>query len=353
MKNTTCLLGAGASYFALPIEATYIERLEKFKNELQSTQFQGGVLFSQNHLLQKVKNITVREAKNKFIQDIDWAISLRTNSNYESYDECAQKELFEKGNIDGLNILKIVLSSFFLYEQAKNPVDPRYACFLQNIYGDNTIRHLTHPIYILSWNYDNQLEKTFWNMCKAPCEQTTKKYLNIYPSLSINDYKLQKDRINLVKLNGDAACSRIYIEGNTDIHSSSVLGLLCNPFNEKTIENILWHYVYVVKEGKPVPPTFSFQFERNSDNQDKEHLEVAEKAYKWAKKVSKLTKTLVVIGYSFPEDNNEVDQEIIKNSESIIIQNLEGYRETLEKKVREFNQNAEITFEDPSVFYIP
>lgn len=101
-------LGAGASFYSLPIVSSFNERLDKFQAQIKA---QG---FGCKDDSEKTRNDT-KVNKKHFVETIDWL--LRHLKEQASVDTFAKK-LFFKNAQEDLHKLKAVLSCFFVGEQS-------------------------------------------------------------------------------------------------------------------------------------------------------------------------------------------------------------------------------------------
>jgi len=139
-------LGAGASCEAMPLVRDFPKGLEDFQNCLR------------DHF-KKYGTLTL---------DLDKSLSwlIEQSRSHQSIDTFAKK-LFYKNDIENLDILKAVLSCFFVHLQFTRPVDRRYDGFLASILQKDKNNEVKIPknIHILTWNYDTQLEKALYGFC--------------------------------------------------------------------------------------------------------------------------------------------------------------------------------------------
>ena len=185
MANITYLLGAGASYDALPIVENIPNSLNAFSNdfdpgilkELNPLEFINGGSLAKKFLIRLDSNKAEQEKYyyqiKRFHNDILW---LKEESyNHSSIDTFAKKLYLQK-NYEALKKLKLILSFFFLYMQTKK-FDKRYDSFFASILED--LNSIPNNIKVLSWNYDSQLELAFQRFSNSTFAQT-KKTLNIF-----------------------------------------------------------------------------------------------------------------------------------------------------------------------------
>jgi hypothetical protein len=316
MKNITYYLGAGASYNSLPLGTEIKERLIAFKNYLSPNA--GMSMKMQNQF----SFVCVQEVM-EVIEVFD---------SYKSLDIYAQSlslNLTDK-NINKLKNLKRVLTLYFLYEQMLKKktsrfysdaifpdllppqkkafdnimhnkiitsIDPRYRMFLAH-YIDKKSRKFPNNIRIITWNYDLQIELAYQEIYEELSLQAIQQNLLVYPSplLSINT-----NLSCLLKLNGTA--------GLMDRKGDLSFNLL-----EKNTYNMLEELDRMIslfdhtQNFFNADPLLHFAWENN---------EIVDKCRNYATNVIAETDTLVVIGYSFPLLNKEIDKEVLSNYGSI------------------------------------
>ena len=202
--NITYLLGAGASYNALPIVEKIPDRLKAFANAFKINDFEFTIKNEQkSNIAEKhlFRFNTIEEQRNEYIkikrfyEDIIW---LKDESSRHSSVDTFAKKLFLQGQKQSLKKLKFILSCFFIYEQTLQ-FDKRYDSFYASIL-DN-ISTLPNNLKILSWNYDSQLEIGYSNFTYAGINYT-RKTLNVITKEIENISENQKNKFAIYKLNG-------------------------------------------------------------------------------------------------------------------------------------------------------
>jgi len=285
--KVTYLLGAGASKNALPLIKDFPERLDRFMADCI-----GILSFNPN----KEKMITQRDVErrkaienHRIISDLKWLLeNVKKHASIDTY----AKKLFVTGRTEELKKLKMLLILFFAHEQIKY-VDERYDSFIAAIINEK--KKISNSIRIISWNYDYQFEKAFSEYLEIDKLAIIQEILNIAPSKNIkNPRKLKDDVFEIVKLNGTTAVMerenimevKNIFEDFSDLPPTSLRAKF-----EQFYGNLKIH------------PLVHFAWE-SSHIQD--YLAKAEE-------IAKLTKVLVVIGYSFPFFNREIDRRIIQS----------------------------------------
>ena len=156
-KNITCLLGAGASCYALPIENEFPSNLQEFLSWMDNVEdnLNDGSFGSDFNF----NDITQKEARDEFIQDIRDLVQVHPK--HRSFDEYARALYLEEEDDMGLNRFKALMSGYMTLEQARKECDPRYISFLARYFPSNIDFSNLSNIKVISWNYDNQVEKAF------------------------------------------------------------------------------------------------------------------------------------------------------------------------------------------------
>jgi hypothetical protein len=298
--NITYLIGAGASYYALPVVDGIPKALEEFANE-----FNPGELYkikAIDFLNKETRNIvksflykfendeTIQKeyfAKIKtFHKDIIWLKS--EAENHTSIDTFAKKLHLQK-DYHNLKRLKIILSCFFLYLQTKK-FDKRYDSFFASILDNLTA--LPGNLKILSWNYDSQLEIGFSNFSNSTINKS-KKILNIHSKGDVMFDAYAPDKFCVYKINGTTNVKKgefdvkyiledFRIEEEVKIRAFLDLHNEINNYNNQPIMTFAWEDFNVEKGFFP----------------------------NLCKSISE-TEILIIIGYSFPFFNRKIDKYIL------------------------------------------
>jgi len=191
MSRITYLIGAGASFNALPIVEKIPERLAGFITEMESDYLRIGVGHYEDLSISGLQE-PISEYQNRMIQNLKW---LHGESKKNASIDTLAKKLFLKGD-SKLVDLKIGLSLFFAFEQIKNEPEPRYDAFFASILDSNL--KLPDRLKILSWNYDSQIEISYSGFCDSDDIRLCSQRLGVYTK-SDND---PPGAINIFKING-------------------------------------------------------------------------------------------------------------------------------------------------------
>ena len=223
----------------------------------------------------------------ELINELEWLAS--NASKHASIDTFAKK-LFLTDNRTDYYRLKRGLTIFLNYEQMVNPPDPRYDSFLASIL-QNKRDGFPDDVSIVSWNYDVQLEMAYREYYPHEDIGTLSYLLNVrdknQEGKSDEPYRETKG-FRVLKLNGSAYVnSEVY---NADASDNDSIEKLCKLYQSITNKNRL----------------LSFAWE-----EPREHY--IQRIFDCVKDAS----VLVVIGYSFPFFNREIDRMVFKSMRSL------------------------------------
>lgn len=283
-------LGAGAScgeYRSnetdFPYEGSRIPLVSQFENAARSipiilnsasgrnvgpaTEY---IKFKQNERFWHSWNLVCNEIRDSFSPDTVARI----------YELQGQKESY----LSSLNLIGLVID----YYQRLNGLDKRYDVFLSSI-AKVEKEGVVFPenLTVYTWNYDLQFEmylyKLFHNRDNVDFETFR------YNSLGPNQFA--PDNFSLIKLNGDIRSTRIDI-------ARQLKGPISNP--AETILTIASDLYKTGSLSDLIYDSLDFGWGRNALNLISRNAEPLKEA-----------KELVVIGYSFPAFNREVDNYLL------------------------------------------
>ena len=277
------LLGAGASANTLPVINQMPDRIKSMIELLEKREYR----LSDNEIADTSSTgidlppKTYRSYQNEMIDALYWMYE--ESSQHSSIDTFARKlylrgkssdELLKSKSSDELRKLKIAMSIYFTLEQIKNKPDYRYDTFFASILTDDL--KIPDHVTILSWNYDYQFELA-------------------YAKYSQNDEIEANDiQSRIHKINGTAEL--------TDIKTNKPIRFIDKAnteLNIETIKKIVEQYANSSVNKNKYETKLSFAWDSNSKQGDID-LNL------YGKDI-----ILVVIGYSFPFFNREVDSKII------------------------------------------
>lgn len=269
MALVTYLFGAGASAYALPVVNQMYDSICSLRAELNAT------------------SVEDKNALKELTDDLDWLAEKANPTNNTTIDTYA-KQLYLQRKEDEYDRLRAALSVYFVLKQIKPEcLDRRYCDFWTNII---TIDETSEPIntmlpkdlLLLSWNYDSQVEKAYHRVLNRHFQFFRVK--NRQHSW-LNDYPL------LIKLNGSA-------DFLSESHGNA-LSMLYNWNTQKTVEQVVNAY-HGAKNHSIL--SFAWESEYNPDENDNFPTLSA------AQEKSSETEVLVIVGYSFPYFNRQIDR---------------------------------------------
>lgn len=276
MANFTYLFGAGASANAIPVVNGLIDGLRRHREWILECQE------------------TTQSTEDAYLEALDEVI--KAAENHASIDTYAKK-LYLQQQSDKLNALKSVLSVYFLCEQATDSFDKRYDTFWASILNEG--HNFPENIRIVSWNYDMQFENAFQAYLDPERLRTVSRYTDTpnwqqsFCILKLNDTaEFICGRESRLGRENTPALRRPYYYNDNELLKEAM-----KAFNE-SIDN------------EACVPGISFAWEsinRTDRLQDPFLAGVNEHISK--------TNVLVVIGYSFPFFNREVDRRLLVNME--------------------------------------
>lgn len=327
MANITYLIGAGASANALPVVSDMKNRMQFFLNFLYKDE-RGLDILGESP-----------KPSGSLIKDI---IEVHNSALLHATPDTYAKKLYLKGDLSRLRTLKFYLSLYFLFEQANldfnnfdkklvenlplpllrdnspqlqssnyesliskgtpewdflqkilTKSDSRYDVFLATLLEsvDNKLI-LPSNVNIISWNYDIQFELAYCDFDYTN-KLTAIENLNVFP---ITKKSNREGDSKIVKLNGMAG-----LFSKDENHTFSMFDF--DWFLEKpmvAMKQLIKDY----SEGKRIQSFINFAWEAN-DN------EFSRKAIEEAQKILFNTDALVIIGYSFPNFNKQIDRKIL------------------------------------------
>ena len=310
------LLGAGASSQVLPLASTFSERLTAFANDLKKA---------------GPKKPRASDADPVWGNDRDYLFDavnwLATEPSHHFSVDTFAKKLFFRGNIQYLKKLKAVLSAYLVIEQSRNHVDRRYDAFFASILKFDSSRRVSLPehLRILTWNYDTQLEKAFYGFC---------------------------DNHDMV-IQDVAFSNRIYrINGRCGTNPPGRIGnsfrAILNSTNKPAWEAGINLYKEYMAEPSSPEPEIHFAWEDPTQN----------KLKNVGRKLLPEVTDLVVIGYSFPYFNREIDDIIFKQFDNLFrvyLQFPDGIHASIEERIKKLliKEVNVIRVTSTDLFFIP
>lgn len=335
MSNVTYYLGAGASCNVLPLVKQIPDRLQDTISFLSRSDLRLDEDYLED---QSGSKTSIRECKDLLIDDLKW---LKTESKRHATIDTFAKKLYIRSEQEKLLSLKSALIAFFTIEQFKErKVDPRYDTFFSSIL-DHTPR-IPNNIKIVSWNYDIQLE-----LALSEYSGTDRIDINAQNLLEVSKGQehYKEDRFKYFKING----SSDYM----DNLGRNVIWLDPPYSSESTLVKTVVKNHFYAKKSK-FYPMLSFAWEDDLKINTK-CIDISEAV---VRDVSE-TDTLVVIGYSFPFFNRNIDREIIggmKKLSKVYFQDpkAKSIKERFKSISPDIDTNNQILIEDNvEQFFLP
>ncbi len=288
--NITYLFGAGASRNALPIVEEIPTRLKGVIDLLNSDNCK--LLDSEYYDIFNVK-INKRKAQTELVSDLEW---LYTESIRHASIDTLAKKLYVKRQENELKRLKAAFSVFLIFEQTLNSYDKRYDTFFASILNES---YYSFPenIRILNWNYDYQFEITYTEYSDQKQIERNQSMLNVVNKFSDNTH-INNDRFVIYKLNGTAN-----IVGDNGFRTYDFCPSVFSMIDVEFLDAIIRSHAALRFPQGGLFSGLSFAWERQHSEKN-----IVSRSIRGTNK----TDILVVIGYSFPYFNREIDREIVQ-----------------------------------------
>jgi hypothetical protein len=282
--NITYLFGAGASAKALPVVNQIPQAIEDILIKLNEEEF--NLSDTEKYISTYPK--TKKQIKNELMQEFNWL--KEQCKNHASIDTFAKKLFLQKNN--DFSKLKTALATLFTLIQLNKPVDNRYDAFFASILI-NTINDFPKNIKIVSWNYDYQFEKAYSEYCESNSISAISAMLKINTRFSNSN--IADKGFAIFKLNGGTQL--LWKNSHGDSH---FIDEVKPTLIKESLEIVLNSYA-CSKFFKDIYCGLSFAWEDGGED----FINTVINA-------TKDTNVLVVIGYSFPYFNREIDRKIIR-----------------------------------------
>lgn len=329
----TYFLGAGASFNAIPVINELEDGIELLKSYLIGlyNDSKGENIYA-NFLSEPINK---RDVLFEIIQDLDWLI---LESKFHQTVDTLAKKYYLLEDRESLCRLKRAMIVYFFFEQnisfraIDSPrsllLDKRYDYLIANIATRNKYGiHFKNHINIITWNYDLQIDFAIKNY--FPNKYHTLNYLKnnnqILPNKNSfkSNHSISEDSFSVFKLNGNAFLDNTGFD-NLHLDSETVNDFRFNnirPTNLSIINSFLDEYSKIffnsVNIDHEIYKYFNFAWEKNEEKYNS-HLNVI----KAAESIMQKTKVLIIIGYSFPFFNSEIDSLLFSkcNPKEVLIQ---------------------------------
>ena len=329
------LFGAGASAYALPT----VRRTDKTTEYANSLRELAEKLKSNDSI-----NSSYIPLRDDLYKNLYWLA--QKGDDYGTIDTYA-KYCYDKQSQD-LSKIKETLSLYFTIKQhIEKQIDPRYKNFLIKV-----IEHDIFPdnIKILNWNYDFQMQLAGELYRKEEFHYSNSVTHRIPPLITY--YPALGNELNTNDSSSSKELSMVHLNGIAGFYFYEQTYHILNYHLNQSLENInqLFERFQADKQFKHPLLTFAYEDFNGANFQIRNRL-------KFAADIINKTDILVIIGYSFPQDNIKVDKyildELVKSGlKKIIFQNPQDNGKFL---IDEFGLcNIEIVHKDNcNEFYIP
>ena len=270
-----------------------------------------------NHINSHSLDGNEKEKVKSLIADFEWA--QRESKRHSTIDTFAKK-LWLKNETADYDRLKRVMSIYFTLEQLFEQTDKRYDAFFASILGSGA-RDLPSNISIVSWNYDCQFELVYNEYIRGNSINRIQSALDVHHKT--RGYEEEElDGFNIIKLNGTALFydkgKKNFLDPFYDRQNLAEIDYVCSiPYSADNLKNAL---------------SFAWEDTRKKflDNIIPSSINDAE--------------ILVVIGYSFPFFNREVDRHLFNNMpnlKKVYIQ--DKYPDKIEESVKNLFTTSHLT----------
>jgi len=216
------------------------------------------------------------------------------------------KKLYLTSQKSNLKKLKALIDFFLTIWQFYYGVDKRYDAFIASILsgGFGSPIKLPTNIQLLTWNYDFQFELALSNFFMDYSLENIDEVIRIMPGNNITRKGNTLHSFTLSKLNGTAL-------GRVENGSYNKTNIRHNNFGPKLtdsdktglIKECLINYHYNT-EKENIESSISFAWENNP---------ISKSIRDFSFKLVQHTSILVIIGYSFPTFNREIDRTLLSN----------------------------------------
>lgn len=341
MSKTIYYIGAGASFGkrdknglileGVPVVTEIPREFNTFRDFIANAQIPTTGEFSFQSIYLK-SALEFDSTKRDILRDLDsLIIGIQEHATIDTY----ARKLYLTGKQRDFSKLKGLLCAFFVWTQLQYKPDGRYDAFLANILEEGSLS-LPKDISIISWNYDSQIEtvyKAYNPKIKLPIFE--KNLQGNWPSLP--------DEGRIFKINGTAS----FVD-------SPIVSLIRDDEKNMPVALQLMEFYYNTKVdtselGIDFKTHVSFAWE-GSNNKEKMMNSLSATIVD--------TEQVVVIGYSFPYFNREMDRAILRGMprlETVYIQdkNIPAVKQAVEAVLPVDKEVKVIPIENCNQFFLP
>jgi hypothetical protein len=332
-KRVTYLIGAGASANALPVVNGMNERLwvfyyYTFQRNVQVRNF--GPEFDKNINIENLlinieqhysidtyaKKLIIRENKNEYLFLKNFLTSYflfeQTNKNKTKLNESIDKYIHEHKRKIESKIYRTgkTMKSYAerLFDKMNIRIDYRYDSFFATLLQkEDDILKLPNNINIISWNYDIQFELAYQNFINKIETDNVKRNLNIKLNYYDGANKIDKSIASIYKINGEASYTNKELIFNSDFNT--LIDKIKSEFENNDSNKTNLHYSWENKDFYPNNLSFNLGT------------------------IMSQSEIIVIIGYSFPTFNREIDRKLFYEFNKVCAKKSSGKVEAIFKKI--------------------
>ncbi len=302
--NITYLFGAGASAKACPILDQQAQKMYELANQFLDVETLA------------LLDLDAEPVNIKAIDRILFDIGKfgKKGIQYGTIDTYAKKLFLSDDYENQLDRLKISVSLFFtIWESMSNDhglkdnyknIDQRYISLLASILEKTPNRDpsIKQNIKFITWNYDLQFERAFKSFCMSHLDwKYVSKHLKFRNNISL------LDTLDICHLNG---YNGFYYTGNRTNDASKEVDTVDRNLEGKDVISILKELEFCIESESRGQLSFN-----NHINYAWETNPLAEATRNQALGILEKTDILIIVGYSFPTFNKEIDQKLFEKLE--------------------------------------
>ncbi|MBQ0088225.1 MAG: hypothetical protein KBT27_02695 [Prevotellaceae bacterium] len=314
----------------LPVVSEIPQCLLSFKNAVISAEIDNQKDYTFLNMM-RVQGSDINRMRRDLLMAIDNLVLAA--SQHATIDTYAKKLTLIRDFVQ-LKTIKNVLCAFFVWIQLTSKLDQRYDTFLANILQMYNL-YIPKDISILSWNYDSQFEIAYRYYSKNG-------RLPIYDKNITKDFSKLSENGRIFKLNGSA-----------NFGDFTAVNFINDDTNLEPILQVILYYGNLVADtsslGYQFASKLSFAWEPSSQDENMMNA---------INSTTVDTETVVIIGYSFPFCNREIDRRIfasMQNLKTIYIQdpNPESVGQSLRAVVPDYFKGEILQETDCTQFLMP
>lgn len=313
----------------LPVVAEIAPNLLAFKKAVEDAPIDENSLYIFMNLYQ-TEGCNIERTRLELVRDID---DLYTATKEHATIDTYAKKLFLTRRYTDFKRLKNVLCVFLVWAQLQGKADQRYDTFLANILQMNL--YFPKEISVISWNYDSQFEIAY-------SYYSPNGKLPVFEKNAEDKYPMSNNFGRIFKVNGSA-----------NIGDFNIVNAIIKEANVHPIIQLIEYYGHLFADTSAMGFQFRshLSFAWEASNRQNNLLDAI-------KQTTTDTESVVVIGYSFPFFNREIDRTIfagMPNLKTVYIQdpNPEAVEPSL-KAVLPEGSNVKVEYQkDCTQFYLP